>query len=280
MFKLKVSLALVLFSILSTFSQENLNDYKYVIIPSQYDFQKSEDSFQINSLMKFLFEKIDIEVYMDTDEFPEELAKNRCLGLTARLNDLSKMLVTKMNIDLIDCQNKVVYSTAEGKSKVKDYKKAYHESIREAFSEFDELEYAYNGDKAVVAVSGVVAMENTKDSDVLKESVDSNVNSITKESVVAVTTVAAAATVKPSKEEAVAEITVGTTVLYAQPTADGYQLVDSTPKVIYVLTRTTVKDMYLIKGQDGMVYKEGETWKVDYYVDGKLVTKELSLKFF
>ncbi|MCK5814574.1 MAG: hypothetical protein KAH07_01385 [Flavobacteriaceae bacterium] len=241
MHKLKVSLVLILFSILSSFSQENLNDYKYIIIPSQFDFQKSKDSFQINSLLKFLFEKTDFEVYLDTDKFPEELAKNRCLGLTAKLDDNSKIFSARTNIDLVDCQNRVVYTTAEGVSKMKDIKKAYHESIRKTFAEIEKLEYAYNPVSEVVAAPVIASSSGKND---------------------------------------VGQVNIDNIVLYAQPTANGYQLVDSTPQVIYVLNKTAVKDVYLIEGQDGKVYKEGAVWKIDTYVDGKLETKELSLKFF
>ena len=280
MLKLKISITLILLAVISTFSQENLNDYKYIIIPSQYDFQKSEDSFQINSLMKFLFEKADFEVYMDTDEFPEELAKNRCLGLTASLNDNSKMLVTKMNIDLIDCQNKVVYSTVEGKSKIKEYKKAYHECIRKTFTELEKLEYAYNGAVEGAAVSEVLVVEKAEENAVVNESTGIDAQPIANASVIGVTAVGVSSKTEPSKENSVAEITVGSTVLYAQPTVNGFQLVDGTPKVIYVLVKMNVPDVYSIKGSDGIVYKKDGVWKVDTYIDGKLVTKELNIKFF
>ena len=39
------------------FSQTNLNNYKYVIVPKKYDFLKEEDQFRLNGLTKFLFEK-------------------------------------------------------------------------------------------------------------------------------------------------------------------------------------------------------------------------------
>ena len=55
----------------------------------------------------------------------------------------SGMLNTKLKIDLVDCYNNVVFSTNEAKSKEKNYKKAYQETIRMAFEDIDALNYAY-----------------------------------------------------------------------------------------------------------------------------------------
>ena len=47
----------LIFSSYLSFAQKNINNYKFIIVPKQYEFQKSEDSYQINSLTKFLFER-------------------------------------------------------------------------------------------------------------------------------------------------------------------------------------------------------------------------------
>ena len=41
----------------NVYSQSNLNDYKYVIVPNKFDFLKENDQYQLNSLAAFLFEK-------------------------------------------------------------------------------------------------------------------------------------------------------------------------------------------------------------------------------
>lgn len=279
MYKIKFSIALLFLSLTSVFSQESINDYKYIIVPIQYEFQKGEDAYQVNSLTKFLFEKAGFEVYLSS-ELPEELASNRCLALTARVNDLSKMLSTKMNIDLVDCRNNVVYGSTEGKSKAKDYKEAYHECVREAFEDIKALEYKYNGgskEDEVAIVAAASTVNNIEIEETSKVESSSSDNAIP---VVAGSAVVAASSSKPEIANVVAEISTENRVLYAQPTANGFQLVDSTPKVIYILNKTNIADVYLIKDYDGIVYKKGDVWSVDVYIDGKLVTKELSLKFF
>lgn len=137
-----------LFFLLSTsilFAQKDLNAYKYIVVPNQYEFQKSEDQYQINSLLKFLFEKEGYNVYSTATAFPQDLAQSPCLALKAIVNNDSGMLSTKVTISLVDCYNTVVFTSIEGKSKIKDYKKAYHEAIRNAFVGIQELEYEYTG---------------------------------------------------------------------------------------------------------------------------------------
>jgi hypothetical protein len=42
---------------LQGFSQRNVNDYKYVIVPEKFDFQKEPNQFKLNQLTKFLLKK-------------------------------------------------------------------------------------------------------------------------------------------------------------------------------------------------------------------------------
>lgn len=146
MFRLRLIFGLFLvFSTTILVAQKSLNSYKYIVIPNQYEFQKSEDQYQVNSLVQFLFEKQGYTVFLSNESFPEDLAKNPCLALKAIVLDDSGMLSTKLSINLFDCYNTVVFTSIEGKSKLKDYHKAYHEAIRKAFVGIQELNYEYDG---------------------------------------------------------------------------------------------------------------------------------------
>ena len=134
---------LVIVSSLS-FAQKSLNSYKYIIVPNQFEFQKSIDSYQLNSLTKFLFEREGFITLFENEQFPKDLALNRCLGLKVDLKNTSGLLTTKMIMNLRDCNNSIVFSSKEVKSKSKDYKKAYQEAIRMAFEDVEELNYNYN----------------------------------------------------------------------------------------------------------------------------------------
>jgi len=146
MFRIRSIFSLILvFSTAILFAQKDINSYKYIIVPNQYEFQKSEDQYQLNSLTKFLFEKQGFSVLLSNESFPEDLARNPCLALKAVLKNNSGMLTTKLNIDLLDCYNAVVFSSDEGRSKIKDYKKAYQEATRNTFAGIEALNYEYDG---------------------------------------------------------------------------------------------------------------------------------------
>jgi hypothetical protein len=60
---------------------------------------------------------------------------NRCDGLWAEAEGTPGFIITKVQLVLRDCHGVEVYRTKFGKSKIKDYKKAYYECMREAFVE-------------------------------------------------------------------------------------------------------------------------------------------------
>ena len=70
-------------------------------------------------------------------------------------------------------------------------------------------------------------------------------------------------------------------VLYAQQIPNGYQLVDSTPKIRLKIYSTSVPEVYIganDKG-NGIVYKRGSQWYFEYYVSEKLEVEEFAIKF-
>jgi hypothetical protein len=125
-------------------SQENLNKYKYILVHQQYEFQKSQDSYQVNSLTKFLFNRAGFTAFFVGENLPQDLLENPCLALTAVLKNRPSFLTTRMSIDLEDCRKNVVFTTTEERSKEKDYKLAYHEAIRQTFKDLEALNYSYD----------------------------------------------------------------------------------------------------------------------------------------
>lgn len=132
------------FVVSQSFAQKNnINSYKYILVPSQFEFQNSEDAYQVNSLTKFLFNRAGFTVFLSNEPYPADLANNSCKALKAIVVNNSGMLSTKMQIKLVDCYNNSVYVTDDAISKEKDFKRAYHDAIRKAFVEIEELNYKY-----------------------------------------------------------------------------------------------------------------------------------------
>ncbi|KAA1245701.1 hypothetical protein [Aquimarina sp. RZ0] len=136
-------LCISVFSSISFYGKKNVNDYKYVIVPERYGFLKKNDEYQLNSLSKFLFNKYGFQAFIQGEELPEDLINNGCLGLRAEVKKNSGLFVTKFIVELKDCNGTVVFSSSEGASREKDYKKAYHEALRDAFKDVKALNYKY-----------------------------------------------------------------------------------------------------------------------------------------
>ncbi|MDY8134438.1 hypothetical protein [Aquimarina sp. 2201CG5-10] len=142
-------LGVALFCTTVLFGQGNINDYKYIIVPEGYVFLKKNDSYQLNSLTRFLFKKQGYDAFMRGEKMPEDLIVNGCKALRVNVKKESGLFATKLIIELLDCNSNVVYTSGVGSSREKEYKKAYQEALRGAFKSIELLKYEYNGSKEV-----------------------------------------------------------------------------------------------------------------------------------
>ena len=167
-----VAVIFLFMSIISkSFSQKSLNDYSYVIVSEQFEFQQEKDKYQLNSLTKFLFNKYGFHAYFDR-EVP--LNVFRCDGLWAEAEGTPGFIITKVQLVLRDCTGEVIYRTNYGKSKVKDYKKAYYEAVRNAFDDIIALniiQEEIEGMDVIKTLDTQVLSENTKNSPVVKTAI-------------------------------------------------------------------------------------------------------------
>lgn len=249
-----------LFITLSCFSQK-LDSYKYVIVPYEFEFLKRHDQYRVNTLVRHLFKKEGFEVLYDNEDFPDDLKLDRCLALFANVKSNSNIFTTKMTITLKDCSNKVVLESLQGRSKIKAYKESYNQSIKRAFATIEAANYSYKPAerKATAAVN--------KPKEVVKEV--KPMVSETKETSLPTTTV----------KQNTQNKTATSNVLYAQPIKNGYQLVDSTPKVVMVLLKTGVPDVFIVKGEDATVYKKDGVWKYSVASKNGYDVLDMNIKF-
>lgn len=70
-------------------------------------------------------------------------------------------------------------------------------------------------------------------------------------------------------------------LLYAQAIENGFQLIDTTPKVILKIFKTVQPDYYNanVGKKIGVVYKKNGAWIFEYFIDGQLITEPLNIKF-
>ncbi len=249
----KISFFLILSVSINLFGQNlNFDKYQYIVVAEKFDYVKKVDQYQTSSLTKFLLKKKGFKVFMSNESLPNEIVSNRCLSLFASVKDESSMLSVKSVIEIKDCYGKVVYTSEVGRSKHKAYKKAYQEAIRNAYNSMEDFEYTYNiNSKAQGKVAAV-----TTDSAVL-----------------------VAPTVKKDILEVENKVSETLPVLYAQPKSNGFQLVNLKPEVVFIILKTKVKDVFVIKDKNGILYKKEMSWVADFYENNQLVQKEYQIKF-
>ncbi|OYX25443.1 MAG: hypothetical protein B7Z06_07255 [Flavobacteriales bacterium 32-35-8] len=276
-----LSFLVVLLMTSSLFAQSSLNNYKYIIIPKQYDFLREADKFQLNSLTEFLFNKYGFKAYMEEGNYPDDLKANRCLALTSNLIKDSSMFKTRLMIELKNCNGLTVYTTQAGESREKDFKTAYSEALRNAFKELQNINYKYVPAEQVS--ENIINKEPNNQADVSKEiaQLKAEIENLKQEKetpvVIAEESKVTEAVIEVSKTVSASQNT--SDVLYAQAIENGFQLVDSSPKVVYKIKNTSMENMFLVEGRNATLYKKGDHWIMEYYENNVLKQDVLNIKF-
>ena len=237
------------------FSQ-SVNDYKAVLVPLKFDFIKSDNQYRLATLSKFNLNKAGFQAFYANEQLPKEY-NDRCILMYFDVVKEKSFLTTKLYITFKDCNGKIIFQSASGISKEKDFQLAYTEALNKAFISVYALEYKYNN--AVVHNS------------------DTNLNSTSPSPVseVVSTPLSTNETVKAN----IGGDNSGT--LYAQPTATGFQLIDSTPKVILKIFNSSRKDCFIAtKGNlQGVLIAKDNQWLFEYYLSDKLISEKVDVKF-
>lgn len=271
----------------SVFSQSNLNNYKYVIVPSKFDFLKEKDQYQLNALAKFLFNKYGFETLIEGESYPDDLARNRCLGLRSNVTKGSGMFKTKLTIALKNCDDQSVFVSKIGESREKEYGRAYTLALRSAFESVKELNHTYKPSEDNVVVSTTTEVEATSKVTMEIEALKNEIQNLKAEKETAL--------INQSEEQGIVQNgrleegsntsietelkEVVSRVLYAQEIENGFQLVDSTPKVVYSVKQTGLDNVFLVEGKNAVLYKKENTWILEYYSGNTLKRQQLNIKF-
>lgn len=231
---------LILFFISSLSFAQSLNDYKYAMVPSRFDFLKERNQFMINTYTKMFMQKYGFETYLDTEELPESFATNNCNKVFVDVISVGNFSQTKLKVILKDCKNNILFTSLEGKSKEKDLNKSYNQALREAFNSFATLKHVYNGKDTSTYVEEKVAI------------IENNIPAVK-----------------------------ATSSLYAQPIPNGFQLINTEPKVVMKVYKTSVKDFYIAvrDNLNGMLFLKDNNWLFEFYKEGKLFSEQIDVKF-
>lgn len=296
---------LVLFISFKSVAQSSINDYKYVVVPNAFTFLNEPDQYKINSLTKFLFEKYGFNTLMADADFPEDLNNNRCLALYADVEKHKAFLNTKLQVHLKDCNNKVIWSSDIGQSREKEYDKVYNLALRDAFNSLENVDYKYTPSAKILSrresqqMTQNVEATSQSEIDRLKKEVEVlREQQLRKEESEKQALIEqekklrkeAAETSKPEiKKEA--KIELAETLkketktdesfpqLFANPVENGYNISDAASKLLYRLVFSGKEDVFIVKGQDAIVYKMNNTWILSTANDNGVSIKTLNVKF-
>jgi hypothetical protein len=244
----KVSVILmILFSYLS-FAQQG---YKYVIVPEKYDFLE-KNQYQVNTLTKSYFQTEGLTSFFDTDKLPKEIANNRCNAIFIDAKESNSLFVTKITIEIKDCQNTVLMTSSEGTSRDKDYKVAYTEAFR----------------IALVSLKG--KMQNLTPPLSSQEKVTVEVPQKEVPNTVVVENVTFDK-----------EIILDEKLHVAKPMKNGYTLNTEKGEKIMDIYATTSETVFIgVRGTtQGVFMKKINGWFFEYYANDSLVSEPVKVKF-
>ena len=225
-------------------AQTNLDQYKYVSVPNRFDFMKSSDQFQISSLAKFLLTKNKFTVLENLEKYPADLAANQCLLLNLNVEQIKGFLKTKLEVQFLNCKNQVVFKSDIGMSREKDFKTAYHQALRAAFSSVSEANYKFN-------------------EKVDKDSTDEKPISVKH------------ALSTPMQVTDLSSSKLTSEILMTQ-TSHGFDIRDADGIVLYSLYQTMSDGIYIIDKLPGIVYKRGNRFVREYISNQKIIIEPLT----
>ena len=266
-------LIIVFTTFFSVSGYSQFTDYKYIIIPKQFDAYDAQNKHQTSTLIKFLLKQRGFNPVYD-DVMPNDLFMNRCLGLEADVEDNSTLFATKVIILFKNCRGEEVFRTMEGRSKAKDFKTGYREALAAAAESLDGVPNEYNGSTTTETLT-----LNFKD-DVKQLSEEKKQEMILEQKNTTEEQVYKAVEIKDSN---LVQETAGNAmgVLYAQPMEGGYQLVDNTPQVVFKLVATSLENVYLLDGNglNGVVFEKEGQWYLETAEKGIKKSTPLQIKF-
>jgi len=224
------------------YSQQN-NNVKYVLIPLKYDFMDVQNQFRLITFTKEKLVDLEFKVFYENEIIPTEITNSNCL-LSINVEKVSSFTWTKLKIIFKDCQNKIVFESQEGKSKIKDFKTAYTEALKEAFVSVKINEFNFLSSKKEVIL------------DIKHKITDQE---------------------KAVKEPKIIELNT----LLAVKTVVGFDLKDKLENVVYNLFSTSKEFVFIANKNDkvGVVFKKDINWFFEYKLNGKVYSELINVNF-
>lgn len=282
----------------STYAQNNLSDYKYIIVPNRFDFFDEADKYRLNTLTKFLFKKYEFDALMADEPYPEDLQNDNCLALRANVINHKGLMKTKLEVELRDCSNSLVFSTKIGETRVKEYKKAYNLAMRDAFTSFQGTNYKYEGKSPVsldvkpkpeMTITDVKPVKEVKEMkpkkqkklvEISKEEKEDKAETLlNNQELLKANETTKKVIEKEFKKAEKIDKTINDNTFTAKEIFNGFKLLDNSLNEVMTIFDSGIKDVFIVKGKDAIIYKKGEAWVYSETNETNLLTKLIKIKF-
>lgn len=144
----KISIVFFLFfiGILTNQAQSKLDQYSAVLIPKQFNFQTEPGEYNLNKILKSSLIKYNFKAYINGENIPKDIDPCDVLHL-----DIAKkgLLSNKMKLVFNDCYGQEIYTSVEGKSRIKEFDKSYFEAIGQALKDPKIVNHKYVPSKKI-----------------------------------------------------------------------------------------------------------------------------------
>lgn len=233
----KIIFLLVFFISNLTFSQI-LNQYKYVIVPEKFSFQGKKNDYNLNELTKAAMRKYGFEPYFETEILPKDITNDNKVYVDILENN--SMIFTKLIVVLRDYTNKILFKSAEGKSKEKEFSEAYEECFRQAVKSLDILKHQYS---------------------------EINVPEIEPKSIVDKTAYEISIPYRANKTSNGFKLFDGNLILK-------YLLLETSNPNIFIVNSSDGKYLFGV-----LIHQQNDSYSLEYYVDRNLVKEAINILF-
>jgi hypothetical protein len=226
-----------------------------------------------------LLKKHGFRPVLESDVFPNDLKSDYCLALQCEVT-AKGFLKTTVTVSLKDCNNNIIFET-EGTTKEKDFDKVYAYGIRKAFENFKDLKYNYVPKKTSANASAEKAKEIKDNADEV-EQLKAEIEELKKAKELKINEQASQKEqeLKPIVEDKSKNIKTNNIYFEAIAIDNGYNLVNAeNKKVIHVLTKTGMDNVFTVKGNNGIVYKKDGKWMLEYTKGKKTVVEIINIIF-
>ena len=156
---MKNLITIILLLSLSSTQAQNVNDYKYVIVPQKFaDFEKND--FKLTPKLKMYLRKKNYVIIAEgVTEKPIDLKNNPCLATKADIKQLKSAFKNKLNVIFTDCNQQIIDSF-EGVSKIKDFEEGYGEALQLATAQIKNQNAKVKIEENIVKEIPVITNDN------------------------------------------------------------------------------------------------------------------------